>query len=64
LATASSRAPESAEPSDAAGLIGPAPEDALVATAVSKHVNSVKNDDEECVVAVESGAEPGQRLLF
>jgi putative SOS response-associated peptidase YedK len=38
-----------AEPVEAVALIGPAPEDALVATAVSKHVNSVRNDDEKCV---------------
>jgi putative SOS response-associated peptidase YedK len=31
-----------AEPAEAVGLMGSAPEDALVATAVSKHVNSVK----------------------
>jgi hypothetical protein len=46
-----------AEPADAVGLIGPAPEDALVATAVSKHVNSVRNDDPECVLPAERGPE-------
>jgi putative SOS response-associated peptidase YedK len=35
----------------AATLIGPAPDDALVGTLVSKHVNNVRNDDESCVVA-------------
>ena len=39
-------------------LIGLAPEDALVATTVSKHVNSVKNDDPECVVPPVSEARP------
>jgi putative SOS response-associated peptidase YedK len=53
-----------AEPARAAALIGPAPEDALVATAVSKHVNSVRNDDPECVVPAEHGAEPAQGSLF
>jgi putative SOS response-associated peptidase YedK len=36
-------------PAEAATLLGPAPEDALVATRVSKHVNSVRNDDPSCV---------------
>ena len=44
-----------AEPAEAVGLIGPAQEDALVATAVSKHVNSVKNDDPECVLPAANG---------
>jgi putative SOS response-associated peptidase YedK len=39
------------EPAEAARLIGPAPDDALVATRVSKHVNNVRNDDPGCVVA-------------
>jgi putative SOS response-associated peptidase YedK len=33
---------------DAARLIAPAPDDALVATLVSKHVNNVRNDDPSC----------------
>ena len=53
-----------AEPAEAATLIGPAPEDALVATAVSKHVNSVRNDDPACVVPSEHDAGPAQRSLF
>jgi putative SOS response-associated peptidase YedK len=54
-----------AEPAKAAALIGPAPEDVLVATAVSKHVNSLKNDDPECVLPAEPGAGPTlQRTLF
>jgi putative SOS response-associated peptidase YedK len=39
----------SATPAEAATFIGPAPEDALFATPVSKHVNSVRNDDPACV---------------
>jgi putative SOS response-associated peptidase YedK len=53
-----------AEPVEAARLIGPAPEDALVATAVSKHVNSVRNDDPACVGPAEHGAAPLQGSLF
>jgi len=53
-----------AEPAEAVALIGPAPEDALVATAVSKHVNRVRNDDPECVVQTKHAAGPAQRLLF
>ena len=53
-----------AEPAAAAGLIGPAPEDALVATPGSKHVNSVKYDDPECVAPAESGGAPARRPLF
>jgi putative SOS response-associated peptidase YedK len=40
-----------APPADAAALIGPAPEDALIATPVSRRVNSVKNDDAACLAA-------------
>ena len=36
-------------PAEAARALAPAPEDALVATRVSKHVNSVRNDDPGCV---------------
>jgi putative SOS response-associated peptidase YedK len=53
-----------AEPAEAVRLIGPAPEDALVATAVSKHVNSVRNDDAECVVPAASGVGPVQGSLL
>jgi putative SOS response-associated peptidase YedK len=38
-----------ASPLEAGRLIAPAPEDALIATAVSKHVNNVRNDDPTCV---------------
>lgn len=50
-----------AEPAAALRLVGPAPDDALVATPVSKHVNSVKHDDPACVAPVEP---PAQRSLF
>jgi putative SOS response-associated peptidase YedK len=39
----------SGSPAEAATLLGPAPEDALVATRVSRHVNSVRHDDPACV---------------
>jgi putative SOS response-associated peptidase YedK len=53
-----------AEPTNAAGFIGPAPEHALVATAVSKYVNSVRNDDPECVTPMEHTAAVAQGSLF
>jgi putative SOS response-associated peptidase YedK len=53
-----------AKPAEAARLIGPAPENALVATPISKHVNSVRNDDPECVAPTEHGAAPAQTSLF
>jgi len=40
-------------PGDAAALIASAPEDALAATRVSKHVNNVRNDDPGCVAAAQ-----------
>lgn len=42
-----------AGPADAARMIGPAPEGALVAAPVSKHVNSPRNDDQLCVAPTE-----------
>ena len=45
-------------------LIAPAPEGALIATPVSKHVNSVKNEDSECVLPVELAAKDRQGSLF
>ncbi len=48
----------------AARLLGPAPGDALVATPVSKHVNTVKHDDPECVAPSVHDAGPAQRSLF
>jgi putative SOS response-associated peptidase YedK len=57
-----------AAPEHAAPLIAPAPEDALVATAVSRRVNSVKNDDPACLAPRDAAAEanaPGhQGKLF
>ena len=38
-----------APPAEAAALIRPAPEDALIATPVSRRVNSVANDDAACL---------------
>jgi putative SOS response-associated peptidase YedK len=52
-----------ADPAQAARLLTPAPEDALVATPVSKHVNSVRHDDETCVEPAVHEA-PAQRSLF
>jgi putative SOS response-associated peptidase YedK len=46
-----------APPADAAALIGPAPEDALIATPVSRRVNSVKNDDAACLAAPQPDAQ-------
>lgn len=45
-------------------LIGPAPDGALIAAAVSTRVNSVKNDDPECLLTVERPPEPRQGNLF
>ena len=42
---------------DAAALIAPAPEDALIATPVSRRVNSVKNDDAACLAAPQPDAQ-------
>ena len=42
-------------PAEAATLIAPAPDEALVATLVSRHVNNVRNDDAACVVPAEAG---------
>jgi putative SOS response-associated peptidase YedK len=44
-------------PADAATLIRPAPEDELVATAVSRRVNSVANDDPACLGPAEPEAQ-------
>jgi putative SOS response-associated peptidase YedK len=38
-------------------LIAPAPESVLIATPVSKYVNSIKNDDPACVLPVTRAAE-------
>jgi putative SOS response-associated peptidase YedK len=46
---------------EAAALIAPAPEDALIATPVSKRVNKVANDDAACLAPAQPG---GQGSLF
>jgi putative SOS response-associated peptidase YedK len=46
-----------APPAEAASLIAPAPEDALIATPVSRRVNSVKNDDAACLAAPQPDAQ-------
>jgi len=46
-----------APPVEAAALIAPAPEDALLATPVSRRVNSVKNDDAACLAAPQPDAQ-------
>jgi putative SOS response-associated peptidase YedK len=48
-------------PAAAATLIAPAPEDALVATPVSRRVNSVAHDDAACLAPA---APDAQRSLF
>ncbi|MDB4980165.1 MAG: hypothetical protein JWM82_917 [Myxococcales bacterium] len=53
-----------APPAVAAGLLGPAPADALVATPVSKHVNSVKHDDPTCIALAKHAGGPAQTSLF
>ena len=50
-----------APPAEAAALIRPAPEDALIATPVSRRVNKVANDDAACLAPAApdaAGAEP------
>jgi putative SOS response-associated peptidase YedK len=66
---ASDRADEwlTAPAREAAKLIAPAPDDALIATRVSKRVNSVRNDDPECLTPAEAAPPappPAQRSLF
>lgn len=46
-----------APPAEAAALIHPAPEDALVSTPVSRRVNSVANDDADCLAPAEAEAQ-------
>jgi putative SOS response-associated peptidase YedK len=50
-----------AAPAEAATLIRPAPEDALIATPVSRRVNSVAHDDAACLAPPQADA---QRTLF
>jgi putative SOS response-associated peptidase YedK len=53
-----------AEPRIAAPLIAPAPEDALIATPVSKRANSVRNDDAACIAPAAHPVAPQQGSLF
>jgi putative SOS response-associated peptidase YedK len=53
-----------APPVAAGGMIGPAPEEILVATPVSKHVNSVRNDDPTCIAPAQHAPAPIQGTLF
>jgi putative SOS response-associated peptidase YedK len=46
-----------AAPAEAAALIRPAPEDELIATPVSRRVNSVSNDDAGCLAPPEAEAQ-------
>jgi putative SOS response-associated peptidase YedK len=46
-----------APPAAAAALIAPAPEDALIATPVSRRVNKVANDDAACLAPPEADAQ-------
>jgi putative SOS response-associated peptidase YedK len=46
-----------APPAEAAALIAPAPEDALIATPVSRRVNKVANDDAACLAPPEADAQ-------
>jgi putative SOS response-associated peptidase YedK len=46
-----------APPAQAAALIAPAPEDALIATPVSRRVNKVANDDAACLAPPEADAQ-------
>lgn len=55
------------EPAQAATLIAPAPEAALVGTPVSRRVNAVKNDDPHCLAPPDEEPAPGaprQGTLF
>jgi putative SOS response-associated peptidase YedK len=51
------------QPARAARMLGAAPEDALISTAVSRHVNSAKHDDPACI-ADAAPETPAQRSLF
>lgn len=45
-------------------LLAPAPDALLVGTPVSRHVNSVRNDDPSCLAPAEPPAAPAQQRLF
>jgi putative SOS response-associated peptidase YedK len=49
---------------DVTRLLGPAPDDLLLATPVSRHVNSVKHDDPQCVAPPGSEPPPAQTTMF
>ena len=49
---------------DATRLLGPARDDLLLATPVSRHVNSVKHDDPHCVAPPGSEPPPAQTTMF
>lgn len=49
---------------DATRLLGPARDDLLLATPVSRHVNSVKHDDPQCVAPPGSEPPPAQTTMF
>jgi putative SOS response-associated peptidase YedK len=49
------------DPARAGRLIAPAAEDALTATAVSRRVSSVKNDDPECLTPASEEARRGEQ---
>jgi putative SOS response-associated peptidase YedK len=53
-----------APPEEAARLIAPVPDEVLEATPVSTRVNSVKNDDPECLRPVSRPLEDPQQRLF
>jgi hypothetical protein len=49
---------------DISRLLAPAREDLLVATPVSRHVNSVKHDDPGCLAPPGGEPPPAQTTLF
>jgi putative SOS response-associated peptidase YedK len=56
-----------APPADVVDLIAPAADEALVTTAVSRRVNTVKNDDPGCLAPAKTDPLPAaerQRTLF
>jgi len=51
-------------PADVTRLLVPAREDLLIATPVSRHVNSVKHDDAACLAPPGGEPPPAQTTLF